>query len=261
MSGFCAPFSESIRQALARDSFFEQLTPLDLSARQAKSKREYRDRYTASLQPLSFLEAAIVDYPSAVDSTIPEWVCSLDHLLRPLLPTLPSRDRWMRPTVVWSMNDRVEEGLPHTLQTCIILPTSLRASMEESSFFKLLQHEYLHILQRYYRTSFDRLYFARYQFIPCTQARVMQYIGQTWILHRRTNPDARCWYMKKDGDQRIFVSQFYHTTRPHSLMSSDVLRLTWESRSPLRVEKILEKENQQLEHPHERLATELIKVL
>jgi hypothetical protein len=95
------------------------------------------------------------------------------------------------------LSDKIEWGLPHTRQRCIVLSESTCAgivdarragSMTKSyrSIVSLLIHEQVHVYQRVYPGSFDSLYRDVWGFEKAASIK-----GCDWLrAHQLTNPDA-----------------------------------------------------------------------
>lgn len=289
------PFRESTRNDLSTDSFFGRLTINDLYARGLQpsvtssrqlqsrplqnsedsrledSRLQYRTRYLNSLEESTFLEKGKLEHPmtsTGIDS-VPWWIHELSMKLKPYRLSIPPVHHWIRACICWSRDDQVEGGMPHTLQNVIIIPSTMRSMLNESpvprSFYLMLQHEMIHVLQRAYPSAFDQLYSIIYRLKPLSMETLTYMIGNDRVALIRTNPDIDRYYGKWTKQRSVLLEmeketgewtgQLYNRVRPHSLHDSQVIHVSFESGSPLRIRVIPELPGQQLEHPHERFAT------
>lgn len=271
---FLRPFDESVRRRLASDPFFPRLTRQDLSARGIRvhdldrGRQQYRTRYVDSLHALTDLELTqmhvITDdgSDSSDSSDTPRWVQQLDARVRPHVPHLPPVSQWIRPVLCWQMaGESVEGGMPHTLQEVIVVPAVARPHLVDhpADMVRMLQHEYIHVLQRAYPSAFREAYGRLWSLRPIRRATVQRLIGEDWLTHRRSNPDCVDWFSHHSTTATTIVGQFYLSGSPASLHDSRVLQLRVVPGRPIHVREIEEPQHRQLEHPHERLATWLIR--
>lgn len=270
------PFRESTRNELARDPFFGRLTPSDLYARgQHVSQDDYRSLYVNGLEECTFLEMGKIEFPmkktSDVVVSVPWWIHDLSVRLVPYRLSIPPVHQWIRACLCWSNDDRIEGGMPHTLQNVIVIPKSMRniltspSTTTNSAFFSMLQHEMIHVLQRAYPKAFDRLYATIYRLTPLSLDTIRYMVGNDRMALIRTNPDIDRyfgkWVIRRSTEMEVtqesgeWTGQLYHQQKPLSLHDSRVIQFTLETGSPLRIRVIPEKRGEQLEHPHERFAT------
>lgn len=125
--------SSHFERVVSSSGYFDRMSPLDLMARHAGTKDEYKKRYMSAYQEFSAKEKeAIIHLVSRADKVLKEGF--------PRLHRIPWRFA--------KVGVGVEEGFPHTLGDIIVL--SELFFMNPHSSFKLgtLIHEKVHLLQR-----------------------------------------------------------------------------------------------------------------
>lgn len=172
------------------DEFIQHLSPLDLQARGAASRAEYRRRYLGALRLPTAAERAQI-----ARTFVP---ARLDARLQRRGLVLPRE--WPPCNVLVHENHMVEGGMPHTQAgmphtqagmphmqgSVIVLPAW---EFRSPQFASTLQHEYTHVLQRAFPAQFAEWYRTHWSVAEVPTAA----LGAT-AARRRTNPDAMSLY-------------------------------------------------------------------
>jgi len=208
------------------NEFIQRLSPLDLRARGASGRAEYRRRYLGALRPPSAAERAQIARAFAP--------ARLDMRLRRRGLALPRE--WPPCVVLVHENPLVEGGLPHTAGLphtqggVIVLPAW---EFRSPQFAITLQHEYTHVLQRAFPAQFAAWYRAHWGVAEVPAAA----LGAA-AARRRANPDAMTLFAPAASAPAASAPwAALYRERPRSLDDCECAT-EWE-------------------HPHERLAYEL----
>ena len=237
------------------EEFIQSLSPLDLRARSANSRAEYRRRYLDALRLPSAAERAQI-----ARAFVP---ARLDTRMRQRGLVLPRR--WPPCIVLVHENPLVEGGMPHTQSglpgrllgnlPVIVMPAS---EFQLPEFAITLQHEYTHVLQRTFPEQFADWYRANWGVVEVP----ISALGKD-AVRRRANPDAMSLFAPEIRPEiRPAMRPAMRPARP--AMRPAMSARTARSTAPWAV--LYHKNPQSLkdcacatgwEHPHERLAYEL----
>ena len=94
--------------------------------------------------------------------------------------------------------NKVETGLPHTREDCIVLPENI-IKYSDTDLMETILHEYIHILQKKYPESFKYLYTQIWPFVNVNKIEIPVNNKQ------RSNPDALKLTWAYKYDQKLFL--------------------------------------------------------
>ena len=242
------------------EEFIQSLSPLDLRARSANSRAEYRRRYLDALRLPSAAERAQI-----ARAFVP---ARLDTRMRQRGLVLPRR--WPPCIVLVHENPLVEGGMPHTQSglpgrllgrlPVIVMPAS---EFQLPEFAITLQHEYTHVLQRTFPEQFADWYRANWGVVEVP----ISALGKD-AVRRRANPDAMSLFAPEIRPEiRPAMRPAMRPARPAMRPARPAMRPAMRpARSTAPWAVLYHKNPQSLkdcacatgwEHPHERLAYEL----
>ncbi len=154
--------------------FFDNMTPNDLSARNVRSREEYKIRYLGGIR----------EFTPAEKTRLTSLISQANSLLSPFehISKIPWR--------LVKMSRDIENGWSHTLGSIIFLnETSLEAT--DSNLLRTLLHEKVHLYQRKYKDETGK-------FVELTPYRV--YSRRNSFLLLANNPDTDDFvYSFRDG--------------------------------------------------------------
>jgi len=172
-----------------KDNYFSRFNTLDLLARNVITVKDYKHK----------IIKAPCDFTDEQREIITECIKNINNKLIPEI-----NESWIIISklldIPWKIgvintND-YEEGLPHTRNDTIILPSSKISLSKE--FMDTLLHEKLHIYQKTYPDDFN-IYLEENNYI-----KYKKYIDAD--IQYRSNPDTDEWIYKKNGI--IYVSEY-----------------------------------------------------
>jgi hypothetical protein len=218
-----------MNNVIDKSNFFNNMSPLDLIARNVDSSVEYKSIYRNN----------IFDFTTSERKRLTEITSSIGHLQ-------------YIPWKFIKVSDKIENGYPHTLQDVIILPASFFNKDNENIKITLL-HEKIHVYQRLYPketlTLLTRLGFNKVDIIN---------IPESISNMRRNNPDILGTFEYNN----IIPLQVYKSDRPTSLADSKTI--LYEFKKNIFVDDdghFIPYYINQKEHPYEIMAVLIPKIL
>lgn len=236
-------------EGLLSSGYFEKMGTVDKIARriptEVKTLDDLRDYYSSRI------------FPAAAD----EDVRVLKSLRSDLNDLLRSR-KWgsalsIKYDCLLSKSD-LENGLPHTHGTAIILPQEYLRNTHYDSLFKTFVHEFIHVYQRLYPIETHGL-LRKWGYKPyLTRERFAQIYISSLNLHPRLNPDINeIVYKGPDDNVQCMV---YSSNEPKSL--NDCITLVVKAVDDVdEVSMEVATRNNKTEHPYEYMAYTLADVL
>jgi hypothetical protein len=180
------------------DDYFSRFNKLDLLARNVVTVKDYKEKITK----------APCDFTDEQREIITECIENINNELIPEI-----NESWINISklleIPWKIGviktNVYEEGLPHTRDDTIILPSNKINLSKE--FMDTLLHEKLHIYQKTYPDDFS-IYLDKNKYI-----KYKKYIDTD--IRYRSNPDTDEWIYKKNGI--MYVSE-YINNNPNTIL-------------------------------------------
>jgi hypothetical protein len=189
---------DEVNAVLGRNqTFYDSLTPSDLSARNVVTKEQY----------VEMSKEAGLDFERDEEELIRNSVGKAKrHLQRIKTPWFDGKEAAEIPWKFAVTQTFYEQGLPHTVEDVIILPKDFLARMKNGGdrFINTLVHEKVHVYQKL--KGFDE-YIRHHQIEKVKPREHSDMI--------RANPDLDGWVYKKDG--RLYGA-FYKSDTPSSIL-------------------------------------------
>lgn len=186
------------------DPYYSRMNLSEISARLSEAI-EPADQDAARTRLMAMHQKETQAFTEQEQAAIKALVVKLHAILQKDYPQFAAQ-----PWVFIKVSRKVEGGLPHTRNQCILFSEDVCKGIAESHarspeplfvsrWGRLLVHEQSHVLQRKSPELFKGLYTGLWQF---TKAKKIE--GRQWAdLNRVTNPDATdvdwIWTQKKDG--------------------------------------------------------------
>jgi len=157
------------------------------------------------------------------------------------IPELSGRSRWK----VAILEDRAENGYPHTIGDLICIPVSVLDEYDVPRLGRLLLHERVHVIQRTDPVSAGK--YAEQLGYTRTGVRRRDVV-ESLRLPLRANPDLDAWmYVHRD---RTMPAAVYTSHRPRRLADVKIIDTKTGRRLP--------SEAAAAEHPHEAVAYDVV---
>lgn len=196
---------EEFTERVSLSDFFTSLNSPDLIARSTKNKpitseEHYKNVYIASYEEFTEIEKNIL-------SKVVEEANKL---------IIPYKNLQQLEWKFAKVNNKIEDGLPHTISDMIVVNADL-LKRTEKELIKTIIHEKVHIYQRLNNAS-ARKWVSNTDFVSLSSSDFMS-LNKDVLDKRRSNPDLdkNTYYHKKSN---LVLRQLYNSTSPQSVMDS-----------------------------------------
>lgn len=235
---------EEFTERISLSNFFTSLNSYDLIARSSTnnlitSEEHYKNVYISSYEDFTDVEKSILNKVVEEANKLLSKYQNLQQL------------EWKFVKV----NEKIENGLPHTMSDMIVLNTNV-LKQTEKELIKTIIHEKIHVYQRLNSASCNK-WIIQTGFVLLSP-RDFASLNKNTLDMRRSNPDLdnNTYYHDKS---RLVLKQLYNSTTPQSLTDSKAYGLSMNggyTPIPLTNELLgLPKAVYcQLEHPYEIMA-------
>jgi hypothetical protein len=242
---------EEFTQRTSLSDFFTSLNSPDLIARSTPnnpitSEEQYKNVYVASYEEFTEIEKNILN----------KVVEEANKLLTPYQNLQQLEWKFVK------VNNRIENGLPHTISDMIVVNTDL-LKRTEKELIKTIIHEKVHIYQRLNAPS-SRKWITQTDFVSLLSSDFMS-LNKDVLDMRRSNPDLdrNTYYHKKS---KLVLKQLYNSTSPQSITDSKAYGIPLDGGyAPIPLTNALiglpKSVYCQLEHPYEIMACVITDIL
>jgi hypothetical protein len=219
-----------MNSVINKSSYFQNMTPADLVARDTMSIANYIDKYKKSLLKFTNHEKTkLNNLISGIDNVIIKYK-NISNI----------------PWKIAKISNDIELSFPHTLEDVIIISAKFFEMPIERQKITLL-HEKIHIYQRLFPLETEELIInvLKYE---------IKKENSDYRLLRRNNPDLNNLVYGKDN---YYTVQLYNSFHPDSIADSRVFKIIGNKK------ELIEESNSdiQIEHPYEIMASYLPKVI
>lgn len=152
--------------------------------------------------------------------------------------------------IIFFKDENIENGYPHTVNRCIMLPIKHYFSLNQKDRIMLLIHEYIHIFQRFYSFEFNKFLLTKFNLF------VHDITDRIHLEDRRYNPDINNLLYSDGGYYNVTL----YDENPKTLSDSKIYVFGTENINKNRskysefVKNYENHLNLQMEHPHETFA-------
>ena len=211
------------------DNYYQKFNDIDLKARHVSSINEYREK----------IKEVILD-KNEIDENILKRITKSIEIIENKIKSI--QKPWFNvkqfidiPWKIGIVKGRIyEDGLPHTRSDCIILTTYFLDNFNDTKLIEILIHEKMHLYQKKYPNDVDL-------FISSNGYTKYKLIDKKDKI--RVNPDIDDWiYQDKDKIQHKAV---YNRDNPFTIQD-----ITY-----------YQKNNQTNEHPYEKMAIDISRMI
>jgi hypothetical protein len=224
-----------MKSVIDTSTYFENMTKLDLIARNIQTKDLYKKIYLDSIIPFSNNQKKELEY----------LIDDINNILKNY------KNISLIPWKIIKILPEIELGFPHTLGDIIILSDKFFSIPYERQK-KILIHEKIHIYQRIYPIETNELILNIMNF---------EIKKQSSFVKKRSNPDIN---NISYGKKNYYIAQIYNSFNPKSIVDSKAMQVNEKTNEIIREANLLDEMNEkesnmpndiQLEHPYEIMAS------